>query len=139
MHREELSGLSIELLQVRAPPINDAKTVSENRLCKPTDGQNLVPTIQLGPENHLQSVQVLTTESLPHHAVMNTVTLIYTQVLVDLTWFQTVDGVRFPTVTPELCPDSLPLTKCATAHLSRPNFIWMSSEKVRTVCNNPSN
>ena len=27
MHREELSGPSIELLQVRAPPMNDAKTL----------------------------------------------------------------------------------------------------------------
>ena len=31
VHREELSGSSIELPQVSAPPMNDTKTVSENR------------------------------------------------------------------------------------------------------------
>ena len=52
-------------------------------------------TVQLGPENYLYSKKVLTTKHLPHSDVLHTVTLAHTQILVDLTRFQTVDGVRF--------------------------------------------
>ena len=93
MHREKFPGPSIKLLQVRGPPMNDTKTISENWQCKLVDGQNLVPTVQLGLKNHFLSAKVLTTERLPHSAVLDTVTLIHTQILVDLSWLQTVDGV----------------------------------------------
>ena len=75
--------------------MNDTNTVRENRQCKPVDGQNLVPTVQLDQENHLHSTRVLTTERLPYSAVLDTATLIHTQILVNLTWFQTIDDVNF--------------------------------------------
>ena len=49
--------------------------------------------MQLGPENHLQSTEVLAKVSLPHNAVLDTATLVYTQLLSDLTRFQTLDGL----------------------------------------------
>ena len=81
MHREKFPGLSIKLLQICGPPVNYTKTMSENRHCKFVDGQNLVPTILLGPENHLHSAKVLTTERLPHSAVLDTVTLVHAHYL----------------------------------------------------------
>ena len=68
VHREKFPGLSIKLLQVLGPSMNDARTISENQQCKCVNGQNFVPAIQLDPENHLHSAKVFTTELLPHSA-----------------------------------------------------------------------
>ena len=67
--------------------------------------------------------------------VLDTVTFVYTQVLVDLIRFQTLDGLRFSYRHPSTVSRQFAVDKVC---LSRPNFIRMSSEKVRTVCNNPS-
>ena len=117
LHREKFPGSSIKLLQVRGPPMNDTKTVSENWQCKPIDGQNLVPTVQLGPDHHLYSMKVLTLERLPHSAVLDTITLVHTQILVDLTWFQTVDGVCFPYHHPRIVSRELAVDKVCNSTL----------------------
>ena len=117
MHREKFSGLLIKLLQVRGPSMNGTKTVSENRQCKLVDGQNLVPTIQLRPENHGHSTKVLTMERLLHSAVLDTVILVHTQILVALTRFQTVDGVRFSYRHPRIVFRELTVDKVCNSTL----------------------
>ena len=144
VHRKKFPGPSIKLLQVHGPPMNDSKTVSENQQCKPVNAQNLVATAQL----NMFTLQKYLRRNVSCILLCWTVTLIHTQILVDLTRFQTVDGVLFSYHHPRILSKSLPLTKCEptidkvcnstlVAHLSRPNFIRVSSEKVRTVCKQP--
>ena len=62
----------------------------------------LMVRILFCPENHLDSTKVLTMERLPLSAVLDTVTLVHTQILVDLIRFQTVDGVHFSYCHPRI-------------------------------------
>ena len=97
VYRENFSSPSINRLQVGGTSMNDTETVSENRQCKSVDGQNVVPTVYNTVRRTmlLHSAQVLTTECLPHRAVLDTIALVHIQILLDLTLFQTVDGVSF--------------------------------------------